>query len=156
MRVLGLQNLKKMKIKVSFLCIDKKDFQSFYIFFHQNSAEFLLFIITFTFCFVFNKIQLVKNETTIYKTAVMRLIKSSTDKTRFIKTDYSISLRHTFSGNDTVNGLGEQIRAINKHGWQYKSRKNNNPKGHHYVYISLNEILFFIREVRQFVCHIRL
>ena len=59
--------------------------------------------------------------------AVIKDIEASTDKLPFFETDDNSSFGYSFSENDIVYGLGEQIRGINKRGWQYKNWNYDNP-----------------------------
>ena len=59
--------------------------------------------------------------------AVIKDIEASTDKPPFFETDDNSSFGYSFSENDIVYGLGEQIRGINKRGWQYKNWNYDNP-----------------------------
>ena len=62
--------------------------------------------------------------------AVVKDIEASTDEPPFFDTDDNGSFKYTFSENDIVYGLGEQIRGINKRGWQYKNWHYDNPNHH--------------------------
>ncbi len=62
--------------------------------------------------------------------AVVRSIDVSSDKLPFFKTDDSGVFSYELSEDDIVYGLGEQIRGINKRGWQYVSWNYDNPNHH--------------------------
>ena len=62
--------------------------------------------------------------------AVVRSIDVSSDKLPFFKTDDSGVFSYELSEDEIVYGLGEQIRGINKRGWQYKSWNYDNPNHH--------------------------
>ena len=62
--------------------------------------------------------------------AVVKDIEPEKDKPPFFETDDNGSFKYTFSENDIVCGLGEQIRGINKRGWQYKNWNYDNPNHH--------------------------
>ena len=55
---------------------------------------------------------------------------SSKDKLPFLETDNQGTFTYALSENDIVYGLGEQIRGINKRGWQYVSWNYDNPNHH--------------------------
>lgn len=48
----------------------------------------------------------------------------------YFETDSKGTFTYRFSENDVVYGLGEQIRGINKRGWQYVSWNYDNPHHH--------------------------
>ncbi len=62
--------------------------------------------------------------------AVVRSIDVSSGKLPFFKTDDSGVFSYELSEDDIVYGLGEQIRGINKRGWQYVSWNYDNPNHH--------------------------
>ncbi len=62
--------------------------------------------------------------------AVVKDIEASDDKLSFFETDDKGSFTYTFAEDDIVYGLGEQIRGINKRGWQYVSWNYDNPNHH--------------------------
>ncbi|MGN1100987.1 MAG: TIM-barrel domain-containing protein, partial [Huintestinicola sp.] len=57
-------------------------------------------------------------------------IDASEDKLPFFETDNKGEFTYTLSDDDIVYGLGEQIRGINKRGWQYVSWNYDNPNHH--------------------------
>lgn len=59
--------------------------------------------------------------------AVVKDIEKSEDTLPFFKTDNNGEFIYHLSENDIVYGLGEQIRGINKRGWQYISWNYDNP-----------------------------
>lgn len=62
--------------------------------------------------------------------AVVMEVEASTDKLPFFETDDQGGFTYSLSENDIVYGLGEQIRGINKRGWQYVSWNYDNPNHH--------------------------
>ena len=62
--------------------------------------------------------------------AVVKSIEVSSDKLPFFKTEDSGVFSYELSEDDIVYGLGEQIRGINKRGWQYVSWNYDNPNHH--------------------------
>ena len=53
--------------------------------------------------------------------AVVTEMETAKDKLPFLETDNQGTFNYALSENDIVYGLGEQIRGINKRGWQYVS-----------------------------------
>ncbi|MDO5147896.1 MAG: glycoside hydrolase family 31 protein [Oscillospiraceae bacterium] len=62
--------------------------------------------------------------------AVVKDIAKSEDKLPFFETDNNGTFTFGLSEDDIVYGLGEQIRGINKRGWQYVSWNYDNPNHH--------------------------
>lgn len=62
--------------------------------------------------------------------AVVKYIEALTDKLPFFEIDENGAFYYNLSESDIVYGLGEQIRGINKRGWQYKSWNYDNPNHH--------------------------
>lgn len=62
--------------------------------------------------------------------AVVLDAQPSTDALPFFETDQQGTFTYSLSENDIVYGLGEQIRGINKRGWQYVSWNYDNPNHH--------------------------
>ena len=62
--------------------------------------------------------------------AVVLDVQPSTDALSFFETDQQGTFTYSLSENDIVYGLGEQIRGINKRGWQYVSWNYDNPNHH--------------------------
>ncbi|MGN0636985.1 MAG: TIM-barrel domain-containing protein [Huintestinicola sp.] len=62
--------------------------------------------------------------------AAVKNIDASEDKLPFFETDNNGVFTYTLSEDDIVYGLGEQIRGINKRGWQYVSWNYDNPNHH--------------------------
>lgn len=62
--------------------------------------------------------------------AVVLDVQPSTDALPFFETDQQGTFTYSLSENDIVYGLGEQIRGINKRGWQYVSWCYDNPNHH--------------------------
>ena len=62
--------------------------------------------------------------------AVVLDVQPSTDALPFFETDQQGTFTYSLSENDIVYGLGEQIRGINKRGWQYVSWNYDNPNHH--------------------------
>ena len=62
--------------------------------------------------------------------AVVKDIPISEDMLPFFETDNNGTFTYRFAENDIVYGLGEQIRGINKRGWQYVSWNYDNPNHH--------------------------
>ncbi|MCI7768135.1 MAG: alpha-glucosidase [Oscillospiraceae bacterium] len=62
--------------------------------------------------------------------AVIKNIPVSEDMLPFFETDNKGGFTYKFAENDIVYGLGEQIRGINKRGWQYVSWNYDNPNHH--------------------------
>lgn len=62
--------------------------------------------------------------------AVVKDIEKSEDKLPFFETDGHGKFTYNLAENDIVYGLGEQIRGINKRGWQYISWNYDNPNHH--------------------------
>lgn len=62
--------------------------------------------------------------------AVVKDIEKSEDKLPFFETDGHGKFTYNLAENDIVYGLGEQIRGINKRGWQYVSWNYDNPNHH--------------------------
>ncbi len=62
--------------------------------------------------------------------AVVTEMGTAKDKLPFLETDNQGTFTYALSENDIVYGLGEQIRGINKRGWQYVSWNYDNPNHH--------------------------
>lgn len=62
--------------------------------------------------------------------AVVLDVQPSADALPFFETDQQGTFTYSLSENDIVYGLGEQIRGINKRGWQYVSWNYDNPNHH--------------------------
>lgn len=62
--------------------------------------------------------------------AVVLDVQPSTNALPFFETDQQGTFTYSLSENDIVYGLGEQIRGINKRGWQYVSWNYDNPNHH--------------------------
>ena len=62
--------------------------------------------------------------------AVVKDIEKSEDKLPFFETDGHGKFTYNLAENDILYGLGEQIRGINKRGWQYISWNYDNPNHH--------------------------
>lgn len=62
--------------------------------------------------------------------AVTVEIEPNKEKMPFLQTDGKGTFTYAFSEKDIVYGLGEQIRGINKRGWQYVSWNYDNPNHH--------------------------
>lgn len=62
--------------------------------------------------------------------AIKNDIESSKENLTFFETDHNGTFTLHLSENDIVYGLGEQIRGINKRGWQYVSWNYDNPNHH--------------------------
>ncbi|MBP0956289.1 MAG: alpha-glucosidase [Oscillospiraceae bacterium] len=62
--------------------------------------------------------------------AVVKRIEGSEDMLPFFETDNNGVFTYALSEDDIVYGLGEQIRGINKRGWQYVSWNYDNPNHH--------------------------
>lgn len=62
--------------------------------------------------------------------AVVKDIEKSEDKLPFFETDGHGKFTYNLAENDIVYGLGEQVRGINKRGWQYVSWNYDNPNHH--------------------------
>ena len=62
--------------------------------------------------------------------AVVKDIEPETGKLPYFDGDDSGTFTYALSEADIVYGLGEQIRGINKRGWQYKSWNYDNPNHH--------------------------
>lgn len=62
--------------------------------------------------------------------AVVKEIETAKEPLPFFETDNQGSFTYTLSEDDIVYGLGEQIRGINKRGWQYVSWNYDNPNHH--------------------------
>ena len=62
--------------------------------------------------------------------AVVTEMETAKDKLPFLETDNQGTFNYALSENDIVYGLGEQIRGINKRGWQYVSWNYDNPNHH--------------------------
>lgn len=59
--------------------------------------------------------------------AVVTDIPPSTEQLPFFETDSKGTFTYPLQNEDIVYGLGEQIRGINKRGWQYVSWNSDNP-----------------------------
>ena len=62
--------------------------------------------------------------------AVVKEIETAKEPLPFFETDTQGSFTYTLAEDDIVYGLGEQIRGINKRGWQYVSWNYDNPNHH--------------------------
>ena len=62
--------------------------------------------------------------------AVVKEIETAKEPLPFFETDNQSSFTYTLAEDDIVYGLGEQIRGINKRGWQYVSWNYDNPNHH--------------------------
>lgn len=62
--------------------------------------------------------------------AVTVEIEPTKEKMPFLQTDGKGTFTYAFAEKDIVYGLGEQIRGINKRGWQYVSWNYDNPNHH--------------------------
>ena len=62
--------------------------------------------------------------------AVVKEVENSSESLPFFETEESGAFTYRFSDKDIVYGLGEQIRGINKRGWQYVSWNYDNPNHH--------------------------
>ena len=62
--------------------------------------------------------------------AAVKNISASEDALPYFETDGEGGFVYRFSEDDVVYGLGEQIRGINKRGWQYVSWNYDNPNHH--------------------------
>ena len=62
--------------------------------------------------------------------AVVKEIETAKEPLPFFETDNQGSFTYTLAEDDIVYGLGEQIRCINKRGWQYVSWNYDNPNHH--------------------------
>ena len=62
--------------------------------------------------------------------AVVKEIEPAKEPLPFFETDNQGSFTYTLAEDDIVYGLGEQIRGINKRGWQYVSWNYDNPNHH--------------------------
>lgn len=62
--------------------------------------------------------------------AVVKEIEIAKEPLPFFETDNQGSFTYTLAEDDIVYGLGEQIRGINKRGWQYVSWNYDNPNHH--------------------------
>ena len=62
--------------------------------------------------------------------AVVQEIENTKGPLPFFETDNQGSFIYTLAEDDIVYGLGEQIRGINKRGWQYVSWNYDNPNHH--------------------------
>lgn len=62
--------------------------------------------------------------------AVVKEIEIAKEPLPFFETDNQGSFTYTLAEDDIVYGLGEQIRGINKRGWQYISWNYDNPNHH--------------------------
>lgn len=62
--------------------------------------------------------------------AVVKEIETAKEPLPFFETDNQGSFTYTLAEDDIVYGLGEQIRGINKRGWQYISWNYDNPNHH--------------------------
>lgn len=62
--------------------------------------------------------------------AVVTEIKPTQEPMPFFTTDGNGTFTYSLSEEDIVYGLGEQIRGINKRGWQYVSWNYDNPNHH--------------------------
>lgn len=61
---------------------------------------------------------------------VVKEIETAKEPLPFFETDNQGSFTYTLAEDDIVYGLGEQIRGINKRGWQYVSWNYDNPNHH--------------------------
>ncbi|MGN0552068.1 MAG: TIM-barrel domain-containing protein [Oscillospiraceae bacterium] len=81
--------------------------------------------------------------------AVVKNIETAEDKLPFFETDDKGTFIYNFSEDEIVYGLGEQVRGINKRGWQYVSWNYDNPNhqedtrslygSHNFIIISGNQ-----------------
>lgn len=62
--------------------------------------------------------------------AVVKDMTAESGKLPYFERDNEGGFVYHFSEDDIVYGLGEQIRGINKRGWQYVSRNSDNPNHH--------------------------
>ena len=62
--------------------------------------------------------------------AVVKEIETAKEPLPFFETDNQGSFTYTLAEDDIVYGLGEQIRGINKRGWQYVRWNYDNPNHH--------------------------
>lgn len=62
--------------------------------------------------------------------AVVKDVENSADRLPYFEKDENGTFTYRFSEDDIVYGLGEQIRGINKRGWQYVSWNYDNPNHH--------------------------
>lgn len=62
--------------------------------------------------------------------AVVKEIETAKEPLPFFETENQGSFTYTLAEDDIVYGLGEQIRGINKRGWQYVSWNYDNPNHH--------------------------
>lgn len=62
--------------------------------------------------------------------AVVKEIETAKEPLPFFETDNQGSFTYTLAEDDIVYGLGEQIRGINKRGWQYVNWNYDNPNHH--------------------------
>lgn len=62
--------------------------------------------------------------------AVVKEIETAKEPLPFFETDNQGSFTYTLAEDDIVYGQGEQIRGINKRGWQYVSWNYDNPNHH--------------------------
>ena len=62
--------------------------------------------------------------------AVVKEIETAKEPLPFFETDNQGSFTYTLAEDDIVYGPGEQIRGINKRGWQYVSWNYDNPNHH--------------------------
>lgn len=62
--------------------------------------------------------------------AVVKEMETAKEPLPFFETDNQGSFTYTLAEDDIVYGLGEQIRGINKRGWQYISWNYDNPNHH--------------------------
>lgn len=62
--------------------------------------------------------------------AVINDVPAASDKLPYFETDNDGIFTYHFAESDIVYGLGEQIRGINKRGWQYVSWNYDNPNHH--------------------------
>jgi alpha-glucosidase len=62
--------------------------------------------------------------------AVINDVENSTGKIPYFETEGKGSFTYDFSEDDIVYGLGEQLRGINKRGWQYVGWNYDNPHHH--------------------------
>ena len=61
---------------------------------------------------------------------MVKEIETAKEPLPFFETDNQGSFTYTLAEDDIVYGLGEQIRGINKRGWQYVSWNYDNPNHH--------------------------
>lgn len=59
--------------------------------------------------------------------AVVKNVEKSCDKLPYFETDGNGSFTYRLGENDIVYGLGEQVRGINKRGWEYVGWNYDNP-----------------------------